>query len=341
MSANQAAWLNEAKANITVAPAEDYTPGAGEVLVRNEAIGFNPIEAKIQKYAVFPLTYPSILGASYAGTVTKTGPSVTNVSVNDRVAVSAGFGSPSFGSFQKYPLASAKQLAKLPANVSINDAAATVSNLKTVVGALTVHMGLDKPDIDTGKKPANGKRVLVYGWTSSVGGFAIRYLADAGYEVVSTYSPQHKDYVSELGASHLVNHTLPAEDQLDALRSHQPYDAIFDAIGVPPVTNIIYKLLASKGGVYYTTLPLMGSEDPAPEGVERQYGPYGLAVDEEKDKELARWFWEDYLPRGLSTGRVVPTRVQVVEGGLGGVQGVLDRLIAGVSGRKLVLNPQA
>ena len=49
MSANKAAWLNEARANIAVADAEDYTPGPGEVVVRNEAIGFNPIEAKIQK----------------------------------------------------------------------------------------------------------------------------------------------------------------------------------------------------------------------------------------------------------------------------------------------------
>ncbi|KAI9774077.1 MAG: hypothetical protein M1840_005170 [Geoglossum simile] len=340
MSANQAAWLNEAQANTTVAPAEDYTPGPGEVVVRNEAIGFNPIDAKIQKYAIFPLNYPAILGTSFAGTITKAGPSVTNLSVNDRVAVNAGFNVPRFGAFQKYPLASVKSLGKLPANVSFEAAAATVANLKTIVGALAVYMGLDRPDLDIGRKPLNGKRVLVYGGTSSVGGFAIRYLADAGYDVVATFSPKHKEFVSTLGANHLVDHTLPPEDQLNALQS-QPYDAIFDAIGTPPVTNLLYKLLTPKGGVYYTTLPTMGGEDPAPEGVERKYESYSLALDKQENEELGRWFWEDYLPRGLSSGRVVPTRVLVAEGGLSGVQRALDRLAAGeVSGRKLVSNPQ-
>ena len=49
MSTNQAAWLKGARENLTVAPAEDYVPGPGEVVVRNEAIGVNPVEAKIQK----------------------------------------------------------------------------------------------------------------------------------------------------------------------------------------------------------------------------------------------------------------------------------------------------
>ncbi|KAI9765463.1 MAG: hypothetical protein M1839_005504 [Geoglossum umbratile] len=341
MSANQAAWLNEARASATVAPAEDYTPGPGEVVVRNEAIAFNPIEAKIQKYAVFPLAYPTIIGTSYAGTITKLGPSIPNLSINDRVAVSAGFGDQRFGAYQKYPLAFAKSLAKLPPNVSFADAAAAVANLKTVVGAMAVYMGLDKPDIDAGRKPQNGKKVLVYGGTSSVGGYAIQYLSDAGYDVISTFSPQHKEYVSTLGASHLVNHTLPQADQLTSLQSFEPYDAIFDAIGTPPVTNLLYKLLGPKGGVYYSTLPPMGSEDPAPEGVERKFESFGVALDVEENQELARWFWEVYLPRGLGEGRVQPTRVLIAEGGLGGVQGVLDRLNAGVSGRKLVLNPQA
>jgi NADPH:quinone reductase-like Zn-dependent oxidoreductase len=264
------------------------------------------------------------------------------VSVNDRVAVNANFTNPRFGAFQKYPLAQVKSLGKLPANVSFEDAAATVVNLKTIVGALAVYMGLDRPDLDIGRKPSNGKRVLVYGGSSSVGGFAIRYLADAGYDVVSTFSPQNKEFVSTLGANHLVNHKLSPEDQLKALQSFQPYDAVFDAIGTPLVINLLYKLLAPKGGVYYTTLPLAGGEDPTPEGVERKSGSFGLALDKKENEELRRWFWEDYLPRGLSTGRVVPTRVLVAEGGLGGVQEVLDRLAAGgVSGRKFVLNPQA
>lgn len=46
---NQAAWIKEARSNVTLGPADVYTPGPGEILVKNEWIGFNPIESKIQK----------------------------------------------------------------------------------------------------------------------------------------------------------------------------------------------------------------------------------------------------------------------------------------------------
>jgi hypothetical protein len=47
--ANEAAWLKEPKANVEIGPAQMYTPGPGDVLVKVESIGFNSIDAKIQK----------------------------------------------------------------------------------------------------------------------------------------------------------------------------------------------------------------------------------------------------------------------------------------------------
>ena len=46
---NQAAWIGEARADVKVASAEMYTPGVNEILVKNESIAFNPVEAKLQK----------------------------------------------------------------------------------------------------------------------------------------------------------------------------------------------------------------------------------------------------------------------------------------------------
>lgn len=46
---NQASWIKEARADVILGPADVYTPGPGEILVKNECIGFNPIESKIQK----------------------------------------------------------------------------------------------------------------------------------------------------------------------------------------------------------------------------------------------------------------------------------------------------
>ena len=49
MEANRAAVLKSPRASVEVEQIETWAPAAGEVLVRNEAIAFNPIEAKIQK----------------------------------------------------------------------------------------------------------------------------------------------------------------------------------------------------------------------------------------------------------------------------------------------------
>jgi NADPH:quinone reductase-like Zn-dependent oxidoreductase len=46
---NQAAWIKSKHAQLEVDATEKYNPQAGEILVKVEVIGFNPIEAKQQK----------------------------------------------------------------------------------------------------------------------------------------------------------------------------------------------------------------------------------------------------------------------------------------------------
>lgn len=49
IESNQACWQNEARAKVTLGPAETYTPGPGEILVKNEYIGISPIDWLDQK----------------------------------------------------------------------------------------------------------------------------------------------------------------------------------------------------------------------------------------------------------------------------------------------------
>lgn len=46
---NEAAWIKEPNANVEIGPAKLYNPSYGEILVKVQSIGFNPVEAKIQK----------------------------------------------------------------------------------------------------------------------------------------------------------------------------------------------------------------------------------------------------------------------------------------------------
>lgn len=62
-------------------------PGPGEVLLKQAAIGLNPVDAKIQALGFFIKEYPAILGLDLAGTVEEVGEGVTNVKKGDRVQV--------------------------------------------------------------------------------------------------------------------------------------------------------------------------------------------------------------------------------------------------------------
>ena len=85
----------------------------------------------------------------------------------------------------------------------------------------------------------------------------------------------------------------------------------------------------------------MGNK-PIPQNVTRIFAPYSFAFEEAANREIARWFFDEYLPKGLENGLVIPTRQHVVEGGLAEVQSVLDMMMkGGVSGHKLVMDPWA
>ena len=283
-------------------------------------------------------------------------PSGSPFKVGDNVAVnrtSAHLGDPRFGAFQKYALASTASLAVLPLSVDLVGAGASILNLAAVVSALHIHLGLPLPPVSlpsssSAAQPAEQKRVLVYGGSSSCGGLAVRYLLTAGIDVVTTSSPQNKEFVTSLGKDlpgsslQIIDHKASKEEIIEALRKNGPYDAVFDSIGLAPVTDIVSTYLDSVGGGSYNALiPHMG-EKPVPESVERKFAAYSWAFDEEKWKDVRDWFYGEYMPKGLDSGAIVPTRVHEIKGGLGKVQEALDLMMkGGVSGRKLVMDPWA
>ena len=293
------------------------------------------------RFGIHPIPYPAILGTSFVGTVERFGANVTQFEVNDRVAVnrpSRFLGDPRFGAFQKHALASVSSTAKLDHSVPLQSAAAIISNLAAVVSALSVHLKLERPALaDPTLIPFRGKKVLIHGGSSSCGGLAVKYVIVAGYNVITTSSPQNHAFVASLNPTHIIDHTLPASEILEALQFHGPYDAIFDTIGLAPVTNIFRQLLIDTGGEYNTLIPMAGDEEPLPSNIARKFAAYYNAL-EEAHEELSQWFYNACIPRGLAEGWIVPTRQVNVEGGLGGVQGALDKMGAGgISGHKPVM----
>ena len=75
------------QAPLVVGPWPVPKPAAGEVLVRAEAVGLNPVDTYVQSTGVFVTEFPDVLGWEAAGTVVQLGEGVTSLSVGDKVCV--------------------------------------------------------------------------------------------------------------------------------------------------------------------------------------------------------------------------------------------------------------
>ena len=58
-------------------------PDAGEVLVRVDVVGLNPVDWKIQQWGIIVAEYPAVVGCEVTGVVVEAGPEVTNLLVGD------------------------------------------------------------------------------------------------------------------------------------------------------------------------------------------------------------------------------------------------------------------
>ncbi|KAL1594343.1 hypothetical protein SLS60_010103 [Paraconiothyrium brasiliense] len=341
--ANQASWIPAPTKQVSVGPAETYTPGPNELLVNIKSVAFTPIEAKIQKFGTHPIPYPNILGTSYSGTVESVGEGVTGFEKGDHVAaIRSGktLADPRFGGYQKFALAPINSTSKIPKSVPFNSSSSTIINLAAITSALSIHLGLERPPLSGTASPKN-KKVLIYGGSSSCGGLAVKYAATAGYEVITTSSSRNKDFVQSLGPATIIDHEQDPASVVADLKKYGPYDAVLDTIGLPGPTAILVEYFESLGGgAYNTMIPPIPGTRAIPDNVKRIFAPYSFAFDEPEHKPLARWLYEEYLPKGLESGLIVPTRQHVVTGGLEKAQEVLDLMNAGgVSGKKLVLDP--
>ena len=60
-------------------------PGPNQILVRQEAVGLNPLDGLMQSIGLYVAEYPAVVGCEGAGVVLEVGPGVTSFAVGDRV----------------------------------------------------------------------------------------------------------------------------------------------------------------------------------------------------------------------------------------------------------------
>lgn len=170
---------------LTLVEIPEPEPGAGEVVVRIEAAGVNPIDAK-QRGGVRPLpplTAPRRVGFDGAGTVSAVGDGVTEYAVGDRVAIRETLGT--YASTLVVPVA---HLAALP------DAVTAAEGAALGIPAGTAYQSLKSLGV------GSGDVLLLHAGSGAVGQAAIQFAVAWGASVVATGSPATHERLRELGA---------------------------------------------------------------------------------------------------------------------------------------------
>jgi NADPH:quinone reductase-like Zn-dependent oxidoreductase len=177
-----------------------------------------------------------ILGQDVAGEVTEIGSSVTLFKVGDQIFGST-FGSGSGANAEFMTIKESAVLAKKPANLNYNEAAAIF------FGAHTALHFLNKGKIGKNQK------VLIYGASGSIGTYAVQLAKYFGAHVTGLCSTSNLDLVKSLGADKVIDYT---KDNFK--EKAETYDIIFDTVGKSPFFDCVRSL--TKQGYYLRAVHL-------------------------------------------------------------------------------------
>lgn len=333
MPTNNAAYLTAIEAPLELRQTPYPAPKEDELVVKSHAIALNPVDAAQQKLgpSIFPwLKFPAILGCDVAGEVTEVGSGVSLFKPGDRVVCSH------MGTFQEYVPVKKSFCAKIPDHIGYEQAA--VIPLGLAVAAKTLfdpeYLALDKPTPDT---TANGKVILVWGGSTSVGCNMIQLAKAAGFEVITTASPKNFDYLKELGASQTFDYNSPTiqEDLLAVVKGKIVAGAIANGgtnlADFPSIVEICAAVALSSPDNCKLVPLTMVPRFPLPGGVKTKFVIPG-------DEESAPWIYNEYLQKSLADGSFVPApKPRVVGHGLDSLQNAMDIVSAGVSATKIVV----
>ena len=194
------------------------SPGAGEVLIKAEAIGVNFVDTYLRS-GQYPHELPFVLGAEVAATIEAVGDGVIGFRVGDRVATADAF-----GAYAEYCLAPADLVASLPDGVASDVAAAAI--LKGMTAHLLVKSVYPVQQGDT---------VLLHAGAGGVGLILTQWATSLGTRVITTASTAAKAELSRrAGAVDVLDY--PEDPQQFGAKIRELTDgngaaAVYDGVG--------------------------------------------------------------------------------------------------------------
>ena len=167
----------------------DPSPGPGQVLVRQKAIGVNYIDT-YHRSGLYPLRLPSGLGMEGAGEVVAVGEGVTRFSPGERVAFASG----PIGAYAELHAVDAFRAVAIPEGVDDRTAAAAL------LKGMTAEFLLLRC-----RPVAAGEAVLIHAAAGGVGQIMVQWAKALGAQVIATAGNTAKAArVRDLGADHVI-----------------------------------------------------------------------------------------------------------------------------------------
>lgn len=192
-------------------------PGIGEVVVKVDAAGINPIDAKTRAgggASGLIHDYPAILGIDFCGTIVRGAFDTHPLQPGDRVYGLVPVPRLS-GSYAQFLTVPAVAIARAPHSLTSTQAAAVPCAALTAWGCI-VSVGAVRP----------GDRVLIHAAAGGVGHFAVQLAKHAGAHVVATASARNAAWLKTLGADQVIDYrTSRFEEETSNI------DVVVDLIG--------------------------------------------------------------------------------------------------------------
>ena len=199
-------------------------PGAGEVLLRHEAIGLNFIDV-YHRTGLYPLpSLPAIPGMEGAGVVETVGEDVSEFKPGDRVAY-AGVPPGAYAQVRHIP---AHRLVPLPDSITFQQAAAMM--LQGMTARYLLH----------GCYPVQaGSWILVHAAAGGVGTIACQWAKHLGATVVGTVgSPAKADLARRHGCDHPIVYTEENfVERVENITGGRGVDVVYDSVGQATFMN--------------------------------------------------------------------------------------------------------
>lgn len=181
-----------------------------DLLVAVKAIAVNPVDTKVRAPKEGIENPPRIIGWDASGVVEAVGSDVTLFEVGDEVYYAGDI--TRSGCNAEYQLIDERIVGHKPTTLSHTEAAALPLTTITAYEAMFDRLGIDRDGANTGQS------ILIIGAGGGVGSIGIQLAKQAGLTVIATASrAETTQWVTQLGADHVVNHREAMVKQVRAL----------------------------------------------------------------------------------------------------------------------------